>query len=411
MNLVYKNEKPLFAILLVISLLMWTGLIVGTFGSALLVLLSFYIAYLFAQSAFISYLKGTGVKITASQFRDLHDRIEDCCDKFSLKVVPDAYILQADGAFNAFATKFLGRNFIILFSDVVDAFDDHPDALNFYIGHEIGHIKRNHMGWAAVIFPASFLPLIGAAYSRAREYTCDRYGFVACNDVTSAQFGMAALAAGGKRWRTMSKTEYVFQVRDTAGFWMSFHEYLSDYPWLVKRMAALKSMATGERVLHPPRNPFAGLLALFVPRLGVAGAAGPMLMVVAVIGVLSAIAVPAYQDYVVKSKMLMVTMSAKQATQAVEQYYYANKTIPENLEQAGFVSNAHSDLVQSMDFNSKNSFVRVMIAIPQYAGKSLVFIPSIDADKKITWRCVSEDIPNKVLPPECHSNQAAKSAI
>jgi hypothetical protein len=60
-------------------------------------------------------------------------------------VVPEAYLLQMGGMLNAFATRFLGRDFLVLYSDVVDGLADNPDALNFYIGHEIGHIKRKHL--------------------------------------------------------------------------------------------------------------------------------------------------------------------------------------------------------------------------------------------------------------------------
>ena len=76
MDAVYKNERPLFVIALLISLLVWGVLIVVTFGIALLYVLLFFVIYLFVQSAFISYLKGTAVHITAAQFPDLHQLVE-----------------------------------------------------------------------------------------------------------------------------------------------------------------------------------------------------------------------------------------------------------------------------------------------------------------------------------------------
>src|SRR4051812_18745377 len=224
MELVYKNEKTLFGIMLAGSILIWAALVIGTVGMALVYLLLFFISYCFAQSALVSYLKGTAVRITPQQFPDLHQRIEVCCQRLGLDVVPEAYLLQMGGVFNAFATRFLGNNFIVLYSDVVDALEDKPDAINFYIGHEIGHIKRNHLRWSALLAPAALVPLLGAAYARAREYTCDRHGFHACDDLKSAQVGLAALAAGGKRWRHLSVSNYVAQTQQTSGFWMSFHE-------------------------------------------------------------------------------------------------------------------------------------------------------------------------------------------
>lgn len=71
MDLLYKNEKPLFIINLIISLLIWIILIFGTVGVALIWILFFFIFYLFVQSGLIAYLKGTAVKITPDQFPDL----------------------------------------------------------------------------------------------------------------------------------------------------------------------------------------------------------------------------------------------------------------------------------------------------------------------------------------------------
>ncbi len=406
MNLIYKNEKTLFAILLVISSIIWLAIILGTLGLALVYVFVFFIFYLFAQSAFISYLKGTAVKITPTQFPDLSERVNACAAKLELREVPDAYILNGNGVFNAFATRFLGRNFIVLLSDIVDALEQHPDAINFYIGHEIGHIKRNHIGWSPVLMPASFLPLVGAAYSRACEYTCDRHGLAACVDMGSAQLGLAALAAGAKRWRTMSKTGYAEQSRDTSAFWMSFHEYLSDYPWLTKRMAALKALASGQEATQPSRNPIACFLAIFVPRLGlIGGGAGSLIVVVAIIGILAAVAIPQYQDYVNKAQLMQAVSVGRQATVAVDQYYSQKNAVPENLEQAGFSASTTGTFAQVITVNPDNGIISVALTTPAlYAGKQIIFVPNIDANKQIVWQCSAAGIPNKVLPQDCQSN-------
>jgi len=199
MDLVYKNERSLFVVMLVLSLIVWAGLVAGMGGAVVGYAVMFFLFYCFAQSALISYIKGNAVRITADQFPDLDAQINACCAKLGQERVPDAYLLQMGGSLNAFATRFLGRDFLVLYSDVVDGLHDNPDALNFYIGHEIGHIKRKHLSWGTVLLPASVLPLIGAAYSRAREYTCDRHGLAACEQPVNAEFGMAALAAGGRR--------------------------------------------------------------------------------------------------------------------------------------------------------------------------------------------------------------------
>jgi Zn-dependent protease with chaperone function/type II secretory pathway pseudopilin PulG len=403
MELIYKNEKKLFGWMLGISVLIWLGLIVGTVGVALVYLLLFFVGYCFAQSALISYLKGTAVKITWQQFPDLKERIDQCCHRLGLEQVPDAYLLQMGGVFNAFATRFLGTNFIVLYSDVVDALEDKPDAINFYIGHELGHIKRNHLRWSALLMPASVVPLLGAAYARAREYTCDRHGFHACDDLKSAQLGLAALAAGGKRWRQMNVAHYTAQAEETSGFWMSFHELVSDYPWLVKRMAVMRALAQGNEVEQPGRSGFAYVLALFIPRMGVGGA-GSMIAVFAVVGVLAAVAIPAYQDYTAKARVAQAAIVGRDATAAVERYFYANGSGPASLEQAGFALADPGHAVQDVRVDPGNGVVRVFPAEPALRGKAIAFTPRLDENKKVAWHCSSEDIPSQLLPPDCRSN-------
>jgi len=301
MDLVYKNEKPLFFIAAVISALFWLILIVGTFGIALLYLLFGYVFFLFAHSAFISHLKGSGVKISAEQYPDLYEKVVSGCEKVGLKEIPEAYLLRTD-FFNALATKFLGRHFIVLFTDVVDALEEHPHAINFYIGHELGHIHRKHMSWGTFIAPASILPVLGASLRRAQEYTCDRYGVMCCQSEEDIKFAISAMSAGDSRWKSINLESYLKQVESTNGFWMSFHELTSDYPWLTKRMATSIAQKNNETIKHPRRNVLAWLLSLFVPRLGTGGA-GSLLITIAIIGMLAAVALPAYKEYEAKARI------------------------------------------------------------------------------------------------------------
>lgn len=299
MDLVYGKEKTLFALLLLLAIPIWLAIIVGTLGMALLYLLAGFVVYLFAQSGLIAYLKGNTVVISPTQFADLHERIQQCAKRLDMEA-PQGFLLHGGGIFNAFATRFLGRNYIALYSDVVDALEDRPDAMNFYIGHELGHVKRRHLLWGTLLLPVKWLPLLGAAYARSCESTCDRHGLACCQHAEDACFGLAALAAGGKRWKTLKQEEYANQAREHAGFWMSFHELCSDYPWLSKRMSALLQLAQKREPQMPGRNPLAYLFALCVPRVAVPGAGGGLVMV-AFIGILAAIAIPAYEGYKAKA--------------------------------------------------------------------------------------------------------------
>src|SRR5882757_3320071 len=118
-KLVYPHEPVLKGIALVVATVIWLALLIGTVGGLLLYVLAFFVFYLFAQSALIAYVRGTAVQITAVQMPDLHARVERGCRTLNIDEQPEAYLLHGNGIFNAMATRFLGRNFIILLSDIV----------------------------------------------------------------------------------------------------------------------------------------------------------------------------------------------------------------------------------------------------------------------------------------------------
>jgi hypothetical protein len=168
-----------------------------------------------------------------------------------------------------------------------------PRASNFYIGHELGHVRMKHLTGKLWRAPALWLPLLGAAYSRAKESTCDRHGRACCESPEAAARAMVALAAGAQRWRMVALAAYEAQATLARGFWMSYHELTSGYPWLTKRVA---------RILHPDvepprRNGFAYVFALFTPYVGRGSGAVGILVALAVIGVAAAVGIPAYKDY------------------------------------------------------------------------------------------------------------------
>jgi Zn-dependent protease with chaperone function/Tfp pilus assembly major pilin PilA len=396
-TLVYRNERSLFILHVLISSVVWLLLFLGTLGIALVYALFFFIGYLFAHSGVIAWIRGNCVRITERQFPDLFRRYVACCRRLGMSEIPEAYVMNGQGHLNAFATRFLGRDFVVLHSNVVDAMMEHPDAINFYIGHELGHVRRKHLVWGPYLWPASILPIIGAAYSRAREYTCDAFGRACCRDPQSAVRGLLALAAGEKRWAVVDLPTYLEQARDTKGFWMSFHELVADYPWIVKRVARV---ANAERGV-PSRHPLAWIPALFVPRFGLGGGLGGPVMMVAIIGILAAIAIPAYQDYLARAKAADAIAMGRSATESVSRYYYEHHAIPPSLKEAGFLGG--SQAVSEITIDEKG-VIRMTMAFPPVAGKKIVFLPSLDADKHVKWRCASEEIQDKYLPPSCRSH-------
>ena len=400
MELVYKNEKKLFAISFVISLLFWLLLIGGTLGIALIYVGLGYLAYLFAHSAFIAYLKGTGVKLSEQQFPELYGRLKQCCHQVGMEVIPETYLLRTD-VFNALATRFRGRNFVILFSDVVEALEDHPEALNFYIGHELGHLHRKHLQWGAFLMPSSALPLLGAAYRRAEEYTCDRYGVACCQSEEDIRRALAAIAAGNSGGRTINLNAYLDQVAETKGFWMSFHELTGDYPWLTKRMATSIAMKRGSEAVMPRRSLLAWVLASFIPRFGMGGGAS-LLVTVAMIGILVAVAIPAYQDFTKRAQYSDAYFDALEIKSVVQNYQVEHQEWPESLTAIGY----ESDVVRTGKGQFEISLysggmIGIKVGEDGSGEARYLVIEPTNNEGEVTWICYGQNLDQKYLPSDC----------
>ncbi|RME58783.1 peptidase M48 family protein [Candidatus Parcubacteria bacterium] len=387
--MVYKNEGILFAVSMVISILAWSVLVIGTLGIALLYLPVVFLFYLVVQSSLISHLKGNAVRITNEQFPDIYQRLERCCQQLGLTNVPDAYLLHGDGILNAFATRFLGRNFVVLYSDVVDALEDRPEAINFYIGHELGHIIRKHLQWGPVLAPAGMLPLIGAAYARAREYTCDMFGRACCASPEDAEFALAALASGHRRWKVLNIDAFLAQAHATGGFWMSFHELTSDYPWLVKRIGHVRKL----NYTPPRRHWLAWLVALFVPR------GGGLIVIFVVVAMVVAIAIPQFHNYRAKAHVSLGLDKAEKIGKSLEAYYVEHHDIPTNLQSLG-ISGLRND-TRDILYDPRNGTLTVVFKISPLNGKTLIYTPRLNKQGKIFWICKSENIAPRYLPARC----------
>ncbi|MEW9123955.1 MAG: M48 family metallopeptidase, partial [Thermotaleaceae bacterium] len=112
------------------------------------------------------------------------------------------------------------------------------DAVAFVICHELAHIKRKHLSYRWLIFPSTIVPFLGAAYSRACEYTCDRIG--AYYVPQGAIQGLLVLATGKKLYRNVNIYAIEQQVEEEGGFWVWLYELMSTHPNLLKRIKVLK---------------------------------------------------------------------------------------------------------------------------------------------------------------------------
>lgn len=303
------KERTLFKISLVFSIICWVALVVTVIGLLYGLMIGFFLFV--AQAMFIAYIRGHAVKLSPLQLPQLHQKVVEAAGKLEMPIVPEAYVLQAGGALNAFATKFIGRNFIVIFSDLVNACDPEGKEIDTIVGHELGHLALGHLRWMIVLAPARLFPWLGAAYSRACEYSCDRCGMEVAGDLDAACRGLTVLAAGGKLSRQVNMSAYIAQAQETSGFWSSIYELNASHPFLPKRIAALINWKSPGSITIPARSMMAYPLAPFFG-FGVGGAAAAPLFIVAMIGIMAAIAIPQFQQYREKAQQAAAVESMDQ---------------------------------------------------------------------------------------------------
>jgi len=234
--LVHPKERLYFKLLIVATVLIFISLIVSVAGIGYIIAL--YAMLLVSQGIFIGSIRGNGVRITERQFPEVFNVIKQYSERMGIYPVPEVYIIQQGGLLNAFATRFFGRDFMVIFSDIFElAYEKGESALSFVIGHELGHIKRRHVTWFWLLYPALLIPFLGTAYSRACEYTCDRIG--AYFNPGEAASGLLVLAAGKRLYKKVDVNEFIAQVNNGAGFWTWLSEILSTHPNLPKRIKAI----------------------------------------------------------------------------------------------------------------------------------------------------------------------------
>jgi Zn-dependent protease with chaperone function len=232
----WPSEIPLLVFTGLISAAIWLFVAITIVGLAYA---AFFGAFFFAAHAgFVAHVRGSAVKLGPDQFPELNNAVESLARRMGMPV-PEVYLMQAGGTLNALASKFLRAKIVVLFSDLLEACGEDTAARDMIIAHELGHLRAGHLQWTWFLLPGSLVPFLGTALSRAREYTCDRYGLAGAGRRQSAITGLTVLAAGGKYGAQVNVEAMMRQRENLNTGWMKIGEWLSTHPPLVSRIAAL----------------------------------------------------------------------------------------------------------------------------------------------------------------------------
>lgn len=130
-----------------------------------------------------------------------------------------------------------------------------------------------------------------------------------------------------------------------------------------------------------------------------------LMIVVAIIGILAAIAIPAYQDYTVRAKVSEGLSVASAAKLGVAEYYQSVGTVPEWNTIAGVVPSTSitGNNVVSVDIGNFGSIAITYTADSNIAHSSIVLTPSYNAGS-IMWDCKAGDVLDRYRPANCRGS-------
>ena len=201
---------------------------------------------------------GSNIKVYKNNFPKLYHALETVCDILNVNPVPDLYINL--GFIDAFTTG-VEKPIIVLTSGCVGLLS--YDELLFVLGHEVGHIKSQHVLYHEM---ASVLPILGGIlgsvtlgiggalttgiqvallnWQRKSEFTSDRAGLLVCQNVEAATTAMMKIAGAPPRYyKSLKPKDFEKQAKEFEKFDIDNLDKIAKYasvmfashPWTVMR--------------------------------------------------------------------------------------------------------------------------------------------------------------------------------
>lgn len=203
---------------------------------------------------------GSNFHVTKDACSDLFNLAKQVTETLDLDRLPNIYVEQ-DYYVNAYTTGYQNDAFIVLSTGAVDKLTD--EELSFVIGHEAGHIKSGHVLYhlmtaflSQILSAIPGLNTIGTLgigpaltyWNRMSEFTADRAGLLACQDLNVALSSIMKMSGLPERYFAKASIEgFMKQAREFDEAYGGTSDQIiktisimdDDHPWTVVRAAEL----------------------------------------------------------------------------------------------------------------------------------------------------------------------------
>ena len=134
-----------------------------------------------------------------------------------------------------------------------------------------------------------------------------------------------------------------------------------------------------------------------------------LMIVVAIIGILAAIAIPAYQDYTTRAKITEAVNALAPAKTSVSEFFISQGSMPADVTAAGFNQTINTKYVNSVNYARTSSILGVIrVSISDGVGggtsanQTIIMEGTGAAGQAVDWNCVNDGtVLDKFLPADC----------
>ena len=123
-----------------------------------------------------------------------------------------------------------------------------------------------------------------------------------------------------------------------------------------------------------------------------------LMIVVAIIGILAAVALPAYQDYSVRAKVSEVMLAASSARTCITEAYQSNGSFPAGMTSDCSISPTGKVSAATVGASGLVTVNAASTAIGGASGVAVTLTPSA-TNGTLTWAC--SGTPSKYVPSTC----------
>lgn len=123
-----------------------------------------------------------------------------------------------------------------------------------------------------------------------------------------------------------------------------------------------------------------------------------MIPAISMLGILAAVALPAYQDYTIRAKLNEAYVAANPIKEAVAEHVTNYGQWPASAASMSVDMSPRSKMVS--DIRVEDGVVYITVSAASGTEGDIIFVPTV-SDVGISWSCTQSTVASKYLPPSC----------